>query len=122
MADAELEEAEKDKQTLELRALKYVNTKYWGSPELDEVNKCFKDVDDVNEARRCIEEIIILQVWGDRKPCRTSLSRDEGLLSLLNIWNSLPSERQREKASDSEPAQQWDAFLDKVVEIELASG
>ena len=109
MVDFERNMAEKNGLSLELKALKYVNDEYWGSEKLDKINKCFKDVKNQDEARKCLEEMIVARVWGDHKPCRTGIPEDQGLRYLLNIWNSIGSQEKTDSVQE-----QWNRFLDKV--------
>ncbi|KAI0756004.1 hypothetical protein C8Q80DRAFT_1115667 [Daedaleopsis nitida] len=122
---------------LELQALRHVNNEHWGKETLFKINNCFKDVQNVEEARECIEDIVAERVWGmsirgwlakwaaseDRR-LLTPLPKDDGVLHLLEIWDAIGMEaggssaqRTDEDHGGREEREQrrWESFQRKIV-------
>ncbi|KAI0756007.1 hypothetical protein C8Q80DRAFT_1222992 [Daedaleopsis nitida] len=133
IVDRERRRAHEQRTDLELQALSYVNDEYWGNEKLLKINKCFKDVENADKARECIEAIVAERVWGtsdrgklkkagqkntDGRPV-TALPTDEGVLHLLEIWETIGKGEKTpaESRAEGEVGQQkrWEEFSTVVV-------
>ena len=78
---------------LDLDALVYLNEQYWGNHKLDQVNECFKDIVEKQEALKCIEQILVtrLGLQSDELGSLDRLrqahpERNGSVLHLMGIW------------------------------------